>query len=248
MLKKALFFLVSYSAFAFSMDIDLSFNEKSFYSQNGEDGVIAKIFQLIDPSSKSCVEIGARDGMLDSNTCLLRLQHWKALLLDKSYEKEENHLYKEFIVAENINEIFKKYEVPFDITLLSIDTSYNGFYFWKALDEKYKPSLVLIKYNAVLLPSEDKVVKYRPLFTGDKTTYFGASLLALHRLARAKGYSLVYVESSGTTAFFVRDDLLTDKPFSFKDTNDVEKLYRRAVGKRREPDTKKREYVKPQEL
>jgi len=36
--------------------------ERSLYSQNGEDGVIAEIMRRIEPRSRTFVEIGAGDG------------------------------------------------------------------------------------------------------------------------------------------------------------------------------------------
>lgn len=217
-------FIASISS-CFSEEIDLSRFEKSLYSQNGEDGVLAKIMQLVQPSP-FCVEFGADDGVTGSNTYLLRLQGWNCLLLDRLYEIPEFNLHKEFITAENITAIFDQYAVPKDLGLLSIDIDYNDFYVWRSIDEKYQPAVVLIEYNATHLPAEDKVVKYHPFYCGDGYNYFGASIRALYNLGRDKGYSLVYAENSGTNLFFIRDDILKDKGLNFKDMNDVEKLYR----------------------
>jgi hypothetical protein len=207
-------------------EIDLSRNETSVYSQNGEDGVLSKLFELIPPVSKFCVEFGADDGMTCSNTYLFRLQGWKALLMDRKYEIPAYNQHKEFITAENITQLFDKYQVPLNLDLLSIDIDYNDFYIWKALDDKYQPAVVVIEYNATHLPHEDKVVLYRPYFAGGPTNYYGASILALFNLGRSKGYSLVYAEKRGVNLFFVRDDLIEKYHLAFKDVNDVEKLYR----------------------
>jgi hypothetical protein len=42
--------------------------------------------------------------------------------------------------------------------------------------------------------------------------YGGASLVALDKLARAKGYGLVLCEDAGVNAFFLRDDVAPDVP------------------------------------
>ena len=71
--------------------------------------------------------------------------------------------------------------------------------------------------------SEEPItVKYDPNF--DKhhyvpfNFYYGASLAALTKLAHAKGYILVGCESTGTNAFFIRQDAaagkFTDVPVS----------------------------------
>lgn len=203
MLKKVCLFFVFLTStmHGFSEEIDLNRYETSLYSQNGEDGVLAKIFQLIKPKLRFYVEFGAYDGMTGSNTYLLRKQGWEGLLLDRMYDIPEYKLHKEFITAENINALFDKYGVPHDLDLLSIDIDYNDFYVWKALDKKYQPAVVVIEYNAIHLPHEDKVVKYRPYFSGDGTNYYGSSLLALYRLGRSKGYSLVYAEKGESICF-----------------------------------------------
>ncbi len=219
-----LFFLFSFLFSLCAGEIDLSLYEKSLYSQNGEDGVLAKIFQMIAPKSRFCVEFGGFDGITGSNTHLFRRQGWECVQFDRQYQIAHLHLYREFLTAETINQVFEKYHIPEDLDLLSIDIDYNDFYIWKALDPKYRPAVVLIEYNASHLPHEDKVVHYRPIYVGDDTNYYGASILALYNLGRSKGYSLVYAESNGVNLFFIRDDLLTD--LTFKDINDVSKIYR----------------------
>ena len=206
--------------------MDLTHYEKTLYSQNGEDGVLSKIFRLIDSPSKFGVEFGAYDGITGSNTHLLKLQGWSTLLLDRAYDDPDKNLHKEFITAENINTLFEKYEVPFHFSLVSIDIDYNDFYIWQAINDDYAPDVVVIEYNATHLPNEDKVVKYRPYYVGDATNYYGASALAFYQLGRSKGYSLVYAEKNGVNLFFIKDALLQEKNISFKNMNDVEKIYR----------------------
>jgi hypothetical protein len=47
----------------------------------------------------------------------------------------------------------------------------------------------------------------------DGTSYYGASLASLTALGRKKGYTLVATDSTGRTAFFVRDDLAIAERF-----------------------------------
>lgn len=224
MFKSLFVFFIFFSSLA-AEEIDLTTYEKFLYSSHGEDGIIARIFELIHPTSRYCVDIGAGDGITGSNTYLLRLQGWNCSLFDRINEILAFKLYKEFITADNVNETFKKYRIPPNLDLLCID-NYNEFYIWNILDEKYRPAVVLIKYNASLLAYEDKVAKYRPFYCGDGTNYFGASIIALYNLGRKKGYSLVYAESIGMNLFFIRDDILKEKDLHFKNMNDPEKIYR----------------------
>jgi hypothetical protein len=217
-----------YSDISLNKVINLATNECKVYSQNGEDGIIRKIFECIGCSSHYYVEFGVENGT-ECNTRFLREKGWTGLLLmDGGYSNHKIHLYKEFITAENINSLFKKYHIPDEFDLLSIDVDFNDFYIWKAIASQYKPRVVVIEYNATHLPHEDKVVIYSPHNTWDGTNYFGASILALYRLGRLKGYSLVYAEAAGANLFFIRDDLLhlfEASGYRFRDTNNVDALY-----------------------
>lgn len=206
-------------------EIDLSYSESSFYSPNGEDGVFARIFASIKPLSRLCVECGARDGITNSLTHLLRSQGWKSVLFDRSFDIPSLSLYKEFLTPNNVNAIFEKYSIPDTFDLLTIDLGYNDFYIWQALDQRYRPYVICISYNAIHPPNEDKIVLAHPFFCGDNTDYFGASILALYRLGRSKGYALIYAEQSGSHLFFIREDLLEKNQLSFKNLNDVNALY-----------------------
>ena len=209
-------------------EIDLTPYEKKVYSQNGEDGVIHKIFEIIGTSTKDFVEFGVEGGE-ECNTRFLREKMgWKGLMMDGNSYNPFINLQNEFITAENINSLFQKYQVPYDFDLLSIDIDYNDFYVWNAIDENYKPRVVVVEYNASHLPNEDKIVLYNPSTMWDGTNYCGASILALFKLGRKKGYSLVYVENRGVNLFFIRDDIIADKELRFKNINDVEQLYKRA--------------------
>ncbi len=211
---------------AFGETVDLSKFERSVFSQQGEDGVIEKILSVVGVGSKYCVEFGGYDGVTCSNARkLMAYEDWKGVMFDGGYQNLALSLHKEFITEENINSVFEKYGVPSDLDLLSIDIDFNDFHVWKALSQEYRPRLVVIEFNATFLPHEDRVVPYSAYYAGDGTNYFGASILAMFRLARSKGYSLVYVENRGVNLFFVRDDLLEQADDKFQHVNDVNALY-----------------------
>lgn len=226
MLKKIPFLILAVFLCSFTDPIDLSQNDRGLYSLHGEDGILQKIFTLIKPISCCCVELGVNPGMRGNISPLLAKQKWDCILLDRIQGVPDCNIYKEFITSENINTLLAKYATPSDLDILCINVDYNNFHFWKAIDSHYRPQVVVIEYNATHLPSVDKVVKYRPYFCGDGSNYYGASILSLYHLGRAKGYSLIYVEKTGSTLFFLRDDLIKEYNLVFKDMNDVEKIYR----------------------
>ena len=180
--------------------------ESSTFSQNGEDGIIEEIFHRIGIDSRYAVEFGVEDG-LECNSRLLKQEGWQVLQMD-GHDNNPEDIKQEYITAENINELFQKYKVPKNLDFLCIDIDFNDYWVWKALDSFYRPRLVVLEYNASIAPWEAKAVKYDAKRMWDTTNYFGGSLLAMYRVARNKGYSLVYCEKAGVNAFFVRDDLL----------------------------------------
>lgn len=205
--------------------IDLSKFEKKVFSQNGEDGVIEKIFNEIGTTNSYYVEFGVENG-LECNTRYLReKKNWKGLLMDGGYANPAINLKKEFITRENITSLFVKYKVPSEFDLLSIDIDYNDFYVWNAIKD-YKPRVVVIEYNSTHLPNEDKIVVYNAKGRWDGTNYFGASILSLTRLAKKKGYTLVYANNNGVNLFFVRNDLLKKLKTPFKDAGNINLIYR----------------------
>ena len=113
---------------------------------------------------------------------------------------------KEFITAENINALFRKYGVPEAFDLLSIDIDGNDYWVWRAI--AHRPRVVVIEYNAHPPPQERKAIVYDPAFRWNGSDYFGASLRAMKELGDQKGYTLVHCERTGANAFFVATEAL----------------------------------------
>lgn len=245
MLKKIVILMLSLSTIYGEDAINLSRHEKSLYSEFGEDGILAKIFQIMPPKNKSFIHLGSSDGINKCSSYLLRLQGWKGLLIDRLYRNDEINLQKVYLTAENINQVLEKNNAPTELDLLIIDLHYNDFHIWDALDSSTNPSVIIVNYNSTMSGSEDKIVKYKLTYAGDTTDYFGASIYSLKLLGNAKGYGLVYAESGGEYLFFVRNDLLEAN--KFENVNDHEKLYKSAK-KRYIKDTKTRSYTTYSEL
>ena len=212
-------------------EFDIKKIERKIFSQGGEDGIIEFIFSVIKNTNKFSVEIGCDDGK-QCNTRFLLENGWDGILIDNfSYQKNFqwidslskpkkqlcikekfgiiktlSHFFKkEFVTMENVNSILKKYNVPEQIDLLSIDIDYNTFWIWKAI-EFIKPRVVIVEYNSQISHLESKVVRYEPEYEYDWTNYYGASLLAFVKLAKEKGYSLVGCDSGGINAFFILNE------------------------------------------
>jgi len=200
----------------------LGSHEYQVFSQNGEDGIIQEIFNRIGYTNKYFIEFGVENG-LECNTTNLLHKGWRGLWIEGNADfyaqisKRFANFIKdgyltvqhEFITGENIEGLFNNVNSPKEPDLLSIDIDYNDYHIWKAITQ-YKPRVVVIEYNSIFRPDTHFVVQYNPTRVWDKSSHFGASLLALEQLGIEKGYYLVGCVFTGSNAFFVRQDLVGD--------------------------------------
>jgi hypothetical protein len=193
------------------------------YSQSDEDGIIQEIFSRVGTGNRRFVEFGVESGV-ECNSVKLLVEGWHGLWLEGSaphvarirkdfrafIDDRRLTVIEGFITAENINSMLERGGVAGEIDFLCIDIDNNDYWVWKAITA-INPRVVAIEYNATLRPPLSLVVPYDPARTWDGTNYFGASLEALVRLGRSKGYRLVGCNFSGANAFFVRDDIAGDR-------------------------------------
>lgn len=187
--------------------------ERKVYSQNGEDGVLERIFDILKIKQGSFLEINNSGGIIDA-TYLLATKNWVGSSLSQ-YKHVEHRL-----TPKNIGRILDGLT---QINLLIIDIDGLDFYMLAgALNSGYAPQVIMVEYNAAL-KFDDAVMPYDENHVWDGTNYFGASITALNRLGQDNGYVLIYADSTGSNLFLVRRDLLKD----FKGVeSSVEKIYR----------------------
>jgi hypothetical protein len=179
-------------------------------SQKGEDGVIAKILELIGVRDGWCVEFGAWDGKHLSNTYNLIANKGFAAVLIEGGAKRFPALVETFrnnpkVIAINafvgfsahdgLDAILAKTAISIDFDLLSIDIDGNDYHVWKAVT-RYRPKLVVIEYN----PTIPSVVEF--VQRADLTVNHGSSIRSLVLLAKEKGYELV--AATEYNCFFVK--------------------------------------------
>jgi hypothetical protein len=198
--------------------------EQSVASQRGVDGILREIFYRIGSGRRFFVEFGVEDGY-ECNTALLASRYrWSGLYIEANPQDVERlrkrwsarsdiTIRQAFITAENIASLFAQCGVPSEPDLLSIDIDGNDYWVWKALAQ-YRPRAVVIEYNASYPPPRRWIMAYNPEHRWGGTTYFGASLSALHDLGSRLGYALLGTDTQGLNAFFLRRDLLAESGFA----------------------------------
>jgi hypothetical protein len=178
-------------------------------SQYGEDGIIKKILEVIGVNDKWCVEFGSWDGKRCSNTfSLISENEYSGVLiegdskrfkdLEETFAGNKNvvlvNTYVGFGKEDSLDIILKDVEIPKDFDLLSIDIDGNDYHVWQAVKD-YKPKIVVIEFN----PTIPKTVEF--VQARDIRITQGSSLLSIDKLAKSKGYELVF--ATVTNAFFV---------------------------------------------
>jgi len=211
----------------------IPFNEfkKIFYSQCGEDGVIIELLNRIKNIVNFYVEFGAWDGLNLSNTANLRINNnWKGVLFEADEHKVKSanlsNLYYEKISSNNINLVFEKYNVPFDFGLLSIDIDGNDSYCWESLNEKYKPSIVIIEFNPGLPNSVPIRIKENE--GNVEEGYFGSNINLLYDLGISKGYEFVTI--TGWNIIFVRREIFSLLNIPKIEKNEIIKIHTNGKG------------------
>lgn len=194
----------------------LAGRELKVFSQNGEDGVLAEIFDRIGTRTRWFVEFGIGAGIEGNSVLLADVAGWDGLFIEGSpvlgaqlREKygaiDRIRITESMVTADNVEDLFAAAGVPTDLDLLSIDIDGNDYWVWEAVTH-YQPAVVVIEYNGAIDPVAKLVQPHHPDQGWDGSTFYGASLGALDALGTAKGYRLVHTDLTGTNAFFVRHD------------------------------------------
>jgi hypothetical protein len=194
------------------------------FSQWGEDGIIQYLLSKVPISSTVFVEFGVDDYRESNTRFLLINNNWTGFLIvcdTNNLEKIRAQDYywrydvtavQNFVTKDNINRIIENAGISGGIGLLSIDLDGNDYWVWKAISV-VSPRIVVVEYNSVFGNRLAVTIPYDEGFDRTKAhysnLYFGASMPALCRLAKERGYVFVGSNTAGSNAFFVRQDVAT---------------------------------------
>lgn len=181
-------------------------------SQCGEDGMIARIVELIRPANRFCVEFGAWDGKHFSNCYSLLANHgWQGIMIEASAEKfrdlRETYAGNPRVATVNrlvdfegpnaLDNILREHSAPEDPALISIDIDGNDYHVFESV-VAHRPEVVIVEFNPTV-PNDVVFIQARSFAVNQ-----GCSLLALVLLGQEKGYELA--ACTELNAFFVRQD------------------------------------------
>ena len=170
---------------------------KNVTSQYGEDGIIEKVLETVTDNDNWCVEFGAWDGKLFSNTYnLINNKDYSAVLIEADSRKFRDLLttYKKnskviplnafvgFEKESSLDALLEPTDIPVNFDFLSIDIDGNDYHVWQAV-QNYKPKVVCIEYNPTISNKVDFVQE------PDIEINQGSSLLLLINLRKERAMS-----------------------------------------------------------
>jgi hypothetical protein len=192
-------------------------------SQGMQDGILATIFDVIGTENRFYVELGFQyvgdnpDERLiastysnsPTNSYNLFRKGWKGRVFDAKLKHPGIGLFNEVITGENVVQIFKSHNVPFDVDYVSIDIDSVDFWVLRGIlsdESPYRPRVITVEYNSNF-PIQSTLAcdpDWRP-WAADFV--YGSSVGASLEVTGPAGYQPVYIEE-GMDLFLVRSDIL----------------------------------------
>ena len=199
---------------------------QNVYTQNGEDGILEKIFEELKITEGWFCDFGASDGQSSSNVLNLAQKGWSGMCIEpdpnqyakcvqvyQKYPKVRcfNGFVSHTSEADSLNSWLDRVNAPLDFDLVSIDVDYHDYSIWKSLS-KYTPKVVVIEVNSYRDPicfelpggragPGDVLAKWY-----SKRVGVGCAFLPMVELGLSKGY--IPVAFTGNL-IFVRKDLVS---------------------------------------
>lgn len=188
------------------------------YSEFEEDGILLYIFALVPPLNRKCVEICAGNGRECMSTNLIINHGWWGFLFDGNERnvRDGNRFFANhkdtflapprftaaWVTAENVNELLERAGAVGPVDLLSLDIDGMDYWVWKAM-AVIQPQVVVCEIHSQIPPDQALTVPYDPKFVYQSEDFRGASLAAMCKLGRDKGYRLIGTHRFGFNAFFM---------------------------------------------
>ena len=208
------------------LSLKLSDFEFKVFSQWGEDGIIQYLTHHVAIKNKTFIEFGVEDFFESNCRFLLQKDYWSGFVIDGSssnidrlkrspfYWKYNLEALASFITRENADHLLSLSNFDREIGILSVDIDGIDYFVLEKLNN-WKPSILIVEYNALFGLKRAVSVPYLTSFNRGKVhysnLYYGASLPAFVQLAAVMGMALVGVNSAGSNAFFVQRGLLNAK-------------------------------------
>lgn len=204
-----------------------SFDEAGFraYSQTNEDGILLLLQALMGRGTGCIVEVGCGEGA-ESNSANLIINHgWTGTLFDggesslanarKFYGRHpDTRIFppkcnRAWFTRDNIDSVLRECGAPAGADIFSLDVDGMDYWLWEAVNH-VRARIVVLEYNNVIPADQSITVPYADDFRTGVPDFTGASLAALVKLSRRKGYRLVGCSQLRFNAFFLLEGVGED--------------------------------------
>ncbi len=211
---------VNYKPEAVVLDERASFlagMESNIYSQFGEDGLIRGVLEWIGTENRWCFECGASDGVLYSNTKVLREDGWAAVLIErdarlvadllKTAANETNSRVVGMEIDKDLplDDVLEAAGAPHELDLGIIDVDGQDYWLWSDL-VLFTPRVMLVEcaYRNHNAPIPERGAPRR----NRHNQPLQAGLDSIIELGTSKGYRAL--AATPCNVLFVRQDVIRE--------------------------------------
>lgn len=165
---------------------------RSVHSQYGEDGLIEAVFDRIGIENRWCFEVGASDGVGNSNTKQWRDAGWHAVLAERDpmlfaklegFRSDTVHPICAEVDSHGLEDSLAFHGAPRDLDLGVIDIDGQDYWLWTGM-ERFQPRVMLVEFSPYVCNS----AFVPPVGANGKSGQCQAGVAAIRKLGETKGY------------------------------------------------------------
>lgn len=208
------------------------------FSQDYEDGIIQYLIKSLSLKNIKFVEIGTQDYSESNTRYIFETMRCEGLIIDPTpnLKKKINSflrtwkntltIHNDFINSNNIVEIIEKNSFDKNLDIFSLDIDGIDYWILEKLPKKIA-KIFIIEYNPYFGSKKEICapnIEYFDRFKYHSTGFcWGASLKAIIKLMKQKGYTFIGTNNLNVNSFFVQDEFINKIGFNLPNLNDLSK-------------------------
>ena len=178
--------------------------KRGVFSHFDEENILKGLVEELGVT-RFYVDIGASDGVSNSNTVRLAINGWEGVCFeyDKKKVAKMVYAYKELaqvsvccakITPLNVCSFLESYGVPQKFGVLNLDIDGYDYFVLEALLARFEPCIIVAEVNERIPPPLEFTVLFDPSYFWDTSRFFGQSICKLEKLCKKYQYAIVALE------------------------------------------------------
>lgn len=208
------------------------------FSQDYEDGIIQYLIKSLSLKNIKFVEIGTQDYSESNTRYIFETMRCEGLIIDPTPNlkkkissflrtwKNTLTIHNDFINSNNVVEIIEKNSFEKNLDIFSLDIDGIDYWILEKLPKKIA-KIFIIEYNPYFGSKKEICapnIEYFDRFKYHSTGFcWGASLKAIIKLMKQKGYTFIGTNNLNVNSFFVQDEFINKIGFNLPNLNDLSK-------------------------